>query len=232
MVDVSIVSPVHNEEMNLPEFVQRVSKVMRAYGKSWELLLVNDASTDSSLQVIQNLAKKNVHIKGVSHSKRMGQTGCFRTGFGIASGKVIITIDSDLQVFPEDISLFLEKMDSGYDVVNGIRENRQHPFWIKLASRFYNSLMLIFFNSPVFDAASNFTAVKAPLVKNLKLIGNDHRYIIPIVQRRGARKIGEVVVRHQIRKGGKSKYKVLPKYVKGTAELFSAWFRVVTGRYD
>jgi len=103
---------------------------------------------------------------------------------------------------------------------------------MKFASRVYNTLMLVFFNSPVFDAASNFTSVRSNFVKDLRLRDNDHRYLIPIAQRKGAKKIGEVVVRHQIRKGGKSKYKALPKYIKGTPEIFLAWLRIRSGRYD
>lgn len=232
MVEVSIISPVHNEESDLKEFIQRVRKVMLASRKSWEFLLINDASTDRSLKIIEGFSKKDKRIKHFSHRTCQGQTGCFRTAFSLATGKFFLTMDADLQVLPEDIPLFLEKMDAGYDLVNGIRENRQHPFWMKLASRFYNMLMLVFFNSPVFDAASNFTSVKAEFVKGLKLVGNDHRYLIPMVQRRNARKIGEVVVRHQVRKSGKSKYRSLPKYIKGFPEIFLAWFRIKSGKYD
>jgi glycosyltransferase involved in cell wall biosynthesis len=232
MIEISVISPVHNEQENLYEFVRRVTSVMRSYGKTWELVLVNDASTDNSLKVMKEISKKNRNVKYFSHKKQMGQTACFRTAFNEASGKILLTMDSDLQVMPEDIPLFLEKMYSGYDLVNGIRENRQHPFWMKLASRIYNTLMLVFFNSPVFDAASNFTAVRAGFVKGLKLTDNDHRYLIPIVQRRGAKKIGEVVVKHEIRRRGKSKYKALPKYIKGAPEIILAWLRIRSGRYD
>jgi len=232
MIAVSIISPVHNEEENLSEFISRVTKVMKASGKTWELLLINDASTDNSLEILKRFSQKNKQIRYVSHTRCMGQTACFQTAFKIASGKIFLTMDSDIQVLPEDIPMFLEKMDAGYDLVNGIRENRQHPFWMKFASRVYNTLMLVFFNSPVFDAASNFTSVRSNFVKDLRLRDNDHRYLIPIAQRKGAKKIGEVVVRHQIRKGGKSKYKALPKYIKGTPEIFLAWLRIRSGRYD
>ena len=92
--------------------------------------------------------------------------------------------------------------------------------------------MLILFDCPVFDAASNYTAVDSRFVKGLKLINNDHRYLIPITQRRGAKKIGEVVVRHLMRKHGKSKYKSLPKYIRGGPEVFFAWARIRRGDYS
>jgi len=141
-------------------------------------------------------------------------------------------MDGDLQVFPEDLPLFVEKIRKGYDVVNGIREHRQHSFVLRFASRVYNTLMLIFFNVPVIDAASNFSAFKAKFVKGLKLIDNDHRYIIPIVMKKGAKRIGEIVVRHTERKGGKSKYKTLIKFIKGGPEIILAWFRIKLGRYN
>jgi hypothetical protein len=117
-------------------------------------------------------------------------------------------------------------------VVNGIREHRKHKFWLRFASRFYNMLMLLFFNCPVLDAASNYTAFRRDLVRGLPLRGNDHRYLIPMVVRRGAERIGEVVVRHSDRTKGKSKYKVSAKFLKGGPEIIRVWFRIKRGVYD
>lgn len=229
---ISVVSPVHNEARNLDEFISRIRKVMKSLGLKWELILVNDASTDGSAEILRKWSLKDKRVVVFSHRRCMGQTGSFRTGFNNARGSMVITMDADLQVLPEDIPLFARKIESGYDVVNGIRENRQHPFWMKLASRFYNILMLVFFRSPVFDAASNFTAFRTRYVKGLPLRDNDHRYIIPIAMRRGAARIGEVIVAHHARKHGKSKYTALPKYLRGFPELFVAWLRIRSGKYD
>lgn len=233
MIKVSVLSPIRNEEHVIKELVSRVTKVMNSnYGCNWELIMVNDSSTDNSKNVIEQLAKKNRNLVILNHKKSMGQTGCFKTGFDNAKGDIIVTIDGDLQLCPEDIPKFVGKIKKGYDVVNAIREHRAHPFWIKLASRIYNVLMLILFDSPVVDAASNFTAFRARFVKNLPLRDNDHRYIIPITIRRGAKKIGEVIVEHKGRHYGKSKYKSLPKYIKGFPEIFIAWSRIKMGFYD
>jgi len=166
-----------------------------------------------------------------SHDTRSGQTGCFQTGFNKALGENVITIDSDLQVFPEDIPLLINRMQEGYELVNAIRNKRKHHPLIVISSKTYNVLMKIFFNCPVKDAASNYTAIKTEFVKNIKLVDNDHRYLIPIVQRRGLSKISEVEVRHAERKKGKAKYGV-SKAITGFPELVKAWLRIRKGFYD
>lgn len=233
MVQISIVIPICNEEENLRELTNRVNSVMtKCCKKNWELLLVDDDSSDNSLKVMQELAKKYKNIRALHRTKKGGQTGCFKMGFDNAKGRIIITMDGDLQVLPEDLPLFVDKMKKGYDVVNAIREHRKHIFSLRLLSRIYNLLMLLLFNCPVIDAASNYTAFKANLVKNLKLTDNDHRYIIPIVVKRGAKTIGEVVIQHKDRKEGKSKYKGLTKFIQGGPEIILAWLRVKSGRYN
>ncbi|MBU0758607.1 MAG: glycosyltransferase family 2 protein [Nanoarchaeota archaeon] len=233
MKKVSVISPVHNEDTVIRELVDRTTNVMkRNYGNSWEYIIVDDISTDGTQIIMKSIVKNNPNIRYIRLTKRGGQTGCFKKGFDKARGKIVITIDGDLQLMPEDIPLFVDKMDRGYDIVNGIREHRQHDFGLRLASRIYNLLMLLFFNCPVLDAASNYTAFKRKYIKNLNLIKNDHRYIIPICVRRGATEIGEVVVQHRDRKGGKSKYRTFNKFYKGGPEIIAAWFRLRRGRYD
>lgn len=229
----SIIAPMKNERGSLKELVKRVSQVMDKRCKgSWELLLIDDASDDGSGEMMDALAKKDRRIRVFHHQRTRGQTGSFRTGFREAKGDVVLTIDGDLQMPPEAIPLFIDKIEAGDDVVNAIRSHRKHPYWIKLASRIYNVLLFVLFDSPVFDGASNFTAFRRRFVKDLPLQGNDHRYIIPIAMRRGARNIGEEVVDHQARGTGKSKYKALPKYLRGAPEILAAWLRIKSGRYD
>lgn len=202
------------------------------YGTDWEFLLVDDVSTDKTAEIIKRTIPDYPNVKYIPLKKRGGQTGCFKAGFDKAKGKIVITMDGDLQVLPEDIPLFVEKMRQGYDVVNGIREHRQHNFGLRLASRIFNLLMLLLFNCPVLDAASNFTSFKSKFIKNLRLTDNDHRYIIPIAVRRGAKRIGEVVIQHRQRKAGKPKYKLSKKAIKGGPEIILAWMRYKSGRYD
>jgi glycosyltransferase involved in cell wall biosynthesis len=230
---VSIVSPERNEKDCLEELVERVSAVMSAHFRAgdWEYIVVDDASTDGSDELLERLAKKNPNLRPCFHGERRGQTGCFKTGFDAAKGDYAITMDADLQLFPEDLPLFFEKIEQGFELVNAIRVGRKHPLPMKVASRLYNFLMWLFFRCPVSDAASNFTAIKTGYVKGLYLTDNDHRYIIAIVMSRGLKKIAEVGVRHNARKSGKSKYSAMPKYVRGFPEIFRAYGRIRSGRY-
>src|SRR3989339_1015126 len=139
---ISIVVPVYNEEGSLFELAERVNKTMLShYGNDWELLLVDDLSTDKSPEIIKELEKEYKNIKGLKNRKKGGQTGCFQTGFDNSKGEITITMDGDLQVFPEDIPFFVEKINDGCDIVNGIREHRKHIFPLRLLSRIYNLLM-------------------------------------------------------------------------------------------
>ncbi|MFH1978387.1 MAG: glycosyltransferase family 2 protein [Candidatus Aenigmatarchaeota archaeon] len=234
MTKVTVISPVHNEEDVLKELIARTTKTLKKHYKNdWEFIIIDDVSTDKTPEIMKSLAKKNSNISYVRLEKRGGQTGCFKAGFDKANGRIVITIDGDLQLLPEDIPLLVDKMDLGYDLVNAIREHRKHDFGLRFASRIYNILMLIFFNCPVLDAASNYTAFRKKYIKNLDLIGNDHRYMIPICVRRGATKIGEIVVQHRERKSGKSKYgKILRKFARGGPEIIRAWIRWKRGKYD
>ncbi len=234
-IKVSVVAPAYNESGNLPEFVRRTEATLsKAVGNSgWELLVIDDCSRDNTAEVLGSLKKKYPNLRPINHTKNRGQTGCFDTGFKAARGKIIITMDSDLEVYPEDLPMFIKKMDDGADITNGIRTNRKHTFAINFASRIYNILMFLLFKSQVYDAASNYTSFKAEFVKGINLKHNDHRYIIPIAQRRGAKEIDEAIIRHDFRKSGISKYKAINKFISGLFEIIYAWFRIqVLKDYD
>lgn len=197
----------------------------------WEALAVDDCSTDDSLAVLRREAARLPNLRVLAHDVNKGQTGAFETGFAHARAPIVVTMDADLQVLPEDVPRLLDAMARGYDVVNAIRMKRQHEPLIRVSSRFYNLLMRLFFRSPVTDAASNFTAFRTEHVQGVHLVENDHRYIIPIAQRRGARRVTEVPVRHEARRHGRSKYG-LSKALTGTPELLRAWRRLQAGFYD
>ncbi len=229
---ITVVCPVYNEEDNLRELAMRIRRTLDShYGKnSWELILADDHSTDASWAVAQSLGQEDARIHPVLNPVRSGQTGGFATGFRHASGKIVVTMDADLQVLPEDIPLLVDEMDKGFDLVNAVRAKRQHDPAIKLASRIYNLLMKLFFESPVSDAASNFTAIHAEYLQELPLVANDHRYLIPILQNRGLKRISEVAVRHKERARGKSKYSLM-KAVTGFPELLAVYVRIRKGVY-
>lgn len=237
-LQVSIIFPVCNEEDNLEELVNRCSQVLKNYyqiadlenQREFELILVDDGSCDRSLEIFKRLASFHSFVKFLHHEVSRGQTGAFKSGFDEARGKIIITMDADLEVLPEDIPLFLNKMKEGHEMVNAVRADRRHERLINLQSKIYNILMRIFFSSPFKDNASNYTALLSSYAKNLPLTDNDHRYLYPIFKSRGLKKCAEVEVRHQLRKKGVSKYSRL-KAIKSGFEIIPAYIRVKTGYY-
>lgn len=237
---VSIVTPLHNEERNLEELVQRIAATLEAWraarpGAEWEHLACDDHSTDGSLALLRKLAETNPRLRPLQNPRRSGQTGGFETGFRHAAGDVIVTLDADLQNYPEDIPLLLEPLEAGrLDLTNAVRLGRRHSLPMILISRGGNLLIRSLLTCPVSDAASNFTALPARLARELTLVENDHRYLIPILVRRGLDpgRIGDIGTRHAARKHGASKYKVLKKALSGIPELFRFRRRLKAGFYD
>jgi len=235
-LELSVIFPALNEAENLPELVRRTTETLnKLYDTSqWEMLIINDYSRDNTLEVAQQLLRSYKNLKIFTHRKRRGQGGAFETGFAQASGRIVVTMDADLQVFPEDVPKLLSKIQAGYDVVNANRSReitRALPsiseFSLVLASMIYNRLMRLCYHIPLQDFASNFTAIRAEYVNGLRLGRNDNRYIIPIVAKiRGAQKLTEVLVRTQERRRGKTKYSVAKKFLLGLPEFLNALWRI------
>jgi len=233
MSKISIVCPVCNEKDNLEELVMRIFAVLASYESpsDMELILVDDASTDESLFAMYDLAARFCNITVVCHRKRLGQGVALSSGFRVAKGDVVITMDADLQVFPEDIPFFIAKIKEGYDLVNGIRVRRKEKLFFRVCSKIFTLLVNVTFGVSLRDAASNFTAVKKDFVKNLTFVANDHRFIVPILHRRGALRIAEVNIRHSTRNKGKSKYSLF-KPIIAVPEFVAFYFRLKSGFYD
>lgn len=237
---VSVVTPIHNESSNIPELIDRIEKTMEAWraqgnGRDWEHLACDDHSSDGSLDLLRKLAATHPRLRPVQNPKRSGQTGGFETGFRHATGDVIVTMDADLQNQPEDIPILLKPIDDGkLDLVNAIRTRRQHAGSLIAISKLGNYLIRWLMVCPVSDAASNFTALKASYAKNLALVENDHRYVIPIFVHRGMdpKRIGEANTRHEARKHGASKYSAIRKALTGFPELLRCKKRLKQGFYD
>jgi len=240
---VSVVTPIHNEVPNIPELVERIAKTMEAWralapageGREWEHLACDDHSTDESLALLKKLAETNPRLRPIQNPKRSGQTGGFETGFRNATGDVIVTMDADLQNMPEDIPVLLKPIEEGrLDLVNAIRMRRQHGTSLIAISKLGNYLIRWFMTCPVTDAASNFTALKASYARDLTLVENDHRYVIPILVHRGMdpKRIGDAPTRHEARKHGASKYSAFRKALTGFPELLRCKKRMRAGFYD
>jgi len=231
-IDISIVIPFHNEEDSLKILVPELLKEIRNINKSFEIIFVDDVSTDKSLDVVKNNISNDNLIEIIQLKKRGGQTGCYKEAFKKSDGKYILRMDSDLQDDPRDLKKFVDKMDQGSGLIMGLRECRKHSRIIRFASGVYDLLILVLFNSPLHSNSGSYVAFKSELVKNIPFRKNDHRYLPLIAIKRGAKNISEVFVRHNQRKYGKSKYHPITKLIFGIPEVLRFLFRYIIGIYD
>jgi len=230
--DISIVIPFHNEEESLKKLIPSLIETTHSLDKSFEIIFINDVSSDNSLEVVRQFKEKFDEIKILQLKKRGGQTGCYKKAFAEAKGDYIIRMDSDLQDDPRDLPKFIKRIEEGSELVMGLREARKHKKTLRFASLVYDMIILLLFNSPLHSNSGSYIAFKADLVKNIPWHKNDHRYIPLIAMRRGAKNIREVFVRHGERKWGESKYKPVKKLIFGIPEVFLFLFRYLTGVYD
>jgi glycosyltransferase involved in cell wall biosynthesis len=202
----SVVIPAYNEEENVPILYEKLKKVLDGLGQDYEIIFVDDGSTDGTYQRLKQLAEKDSRLKVIRFKRNYGQTAAMSAGFEHAKGDVIITLDADLQNDPEDIPLLLEKLKEGYHVVSGWRKDRKDPFLSrKLPSMVANWLISKITGVHLHDYGCTLKAYRAEVVKDLELFGDMHRFLPALTKRRGA-KITEVVVRHHPRMFGRSKY--------------------------
>ena len=205
-LELSIILPLYNEEENLAPLCEEIKAVMDKLNRSYEIVLVDDGSTDASPSVAKGLAQKNQQIKIVQFTRNYGQTAAIAAGFQHASGKIVIPLDSDGQNDPASIPDLLKKLDEGYDVVSGIRANRK-DHWLKrkLPSFLANALISKMTGVSLKDYGCTLKAYRAEYIDNISLYGEMHRFIPALAKMAGA-KITEIPVRHRARLHGISKY--------------------------
>ncbi len=202
---VSIVVPLYNEEENVAPLYESLKSVMDAEGKNYELIFVDDGSSDKTLQLIKELAEKDAKVKPLSFRRNFGQTAAFAAGFDHAKGDVIVTIDGDLQNDPKDIPPMLSLIGE-YDIVSGWRRNRKDSFFSRrLPSMLANYLISKVTGVSLHDYGCSLKAYKADVVKNIELYGEMHRFIPAVASWYGV-KIAEVETTHYPRQRGESKY--------------------------
>ncbi|RUM58287.1 MAG: glycosyltransferase [Persephonella sp.] len=205
-VELSIVIPIYNEEENLPILYEKLKSVLDNLGKSYEIILVDDGSTDRSWEIIKEFAEKDKHVVGVNFRKNFGQTAAMSAGFQMARGDVIITMDGDLQNDPEDIPKLLEVLNNGYDIVSGWRKDRKDTFLTRtLPSRIANWLISRTTGVHLHDYGCSLKAYRSEVAKRLDYYGEMHRFLPALAKSVGA-KITEIPVKHHPRIYGKSKY--------------------------
>jgi len=222
--DISVVIPLYNEEESLPELCEWISRVMQTHGFTYEVLLVDDGSTDSSWQIVKNLAAGNPYIKGIKFNRNFGKSAALNTGFKASNGKVVITMDADLQDSPDEIpDLYKMINEGGYDMVSGWKKKRHDPISKTIPSKFFNYVTRKISGIKLHDFNCGLKAYKGQLVKHIDVYGEMHRYIPVIAKWNGYLKIGEKVVEHRERKYGTTKFG-LERFINGFLDLLSITF--------
>jgi dolichol-phosphate mannosyltransferase len=229
---VSIVLPIHNEQESLPVLIPKLISSTNDLPFESEIICVDDSSTDNSYSILKEFHPESKKIQIIKLRKRGGQTGCYKVAFNKAKGKYIIRMDSDGQDDPDDLKRFVEFIQKGADIIIGLRGCRKHNRMLRFATYIYDIIILLIFNSPLHSNSGSFIAFKSCYVKDIRFRNNDHRYLPIIAIRRGARDIREVIVSHNERLGGKSKYKTLSKLFLGIFEIFLLLIRIKSGYYD
>lgn len=224
-MDISVVVPLFNEAESLPELEKWIARVMKENGFTYEIIFVNDGSTDDSWQVIKKLAEKNPCVKGVSFRRNYGKSPALNTGFGHARGDVVITMDADLQDSPDEIpELYRMITEDGYHLVSGWKQKRYDPLSKTIPTKLFNATARkVSGIKNLHDFNCGLKAYKKEVVKNIEVYGDMHRYIPYLAKNAGYDRIGEKVVHHQARKYGKSKFG-LDRFVNGYLDLMTLWF--------
>lgn len=223
-MDVSVIVPVFNEDESLPELAGWIDRVCSANTLSYEVIMVDDGSSDSSWKVIGNLAAGNPALKGIRFRRNHGKAAALHTGFAAAEGEVVITMDADLQDSPEEIPSLVKMIrDEGFDLVSGWKKKRYDPFIKRITSRFYNRTARWSSGIKLHDFNCGLKAYRNEVIKSIEVYGEMHRYIPMLAKEAGFRKIGEKVVSHQARKYGVTKYG-LDRFVKGYLDLLTIGF--------
>src|SRR6201992_965412 len=228
-MEVSIVIPVYNEDESLPELCSWIERVMKENALSYEVILVDDGSTDRSWEVINHLRASNPHIKGIKFQRNYGKSAALNEGFKVAHGDVVITMDADMQDSPDEIPA-LRKMilEDRYDMVSGWKKVRHDPISKTLPSKFFNWTTARVSKIPLHDFNCGLKAYRNKVVKSIEVYGEMHRYIPVIAKWSGFKKIGEKVVQHRARKYGYTKFGGLGRGLKGLLDLASITF---VGKY-
>lgn len=224
-MDISVIVPLYNEEESLPELQAWIDRVMKKNEFNYEVIYINDGSTDGSWQIIEQLKAKYSTVRGVKFRKNYGKSPALFCGFERAKGEVIITMDADLQDSPEEIpALYHMITKEGYDLVSGWKKKRYDPLSKTLPTKLFNATARSISGiRNLHDFNCGLKAYRKEVVKNIEVYGEMHRYIPYIAKNAGFEKIGEKVVHHQARKYGVTKFG-FSRFINGYLDLITLWF--------
>lgn len=225
-MDISVVVPLFNEEESIPELFAWIERVMKANGFTYEVIFVNDGSTDRSWEIIEQLKAQSPLVKGIKFRRNYGKSPALYCGFGQAEGDVIITMDADLQDSPDEIpELYRMITEDGYDLVSGWKQKRYDPLSKTIPTKLFNATARkVSGIKNLHDFNCGLKAYRKAVVKNIEVYGEMHRYIPYLAKNAGFKKIGEKVVHHQARKFGKTKFGGVNRFFNGYLDLISLWF--------
>ena len=226
-MDISVVIPLYNEDESLPELFLWIKRVMEENSFTYEVIFVNDGSTDRSWEVINGLHEKNQEtVHGIKFRRNYGKSPALYCGFERAKGDVVITMDADLQDSPDEIpELYRMITQDGYDLVSGYKQKRYDPLSKTIPTKLFNATARkVSGIHNLHDFNCGLKAYRNDVIKNIEVYGEMHRYIPYLAKNAGFCKIGEKTVQHQARKFGKSKFMGLNRFVNGYLDLLSLWF--------
>lgn len=230
-MDISVIVPLFNEEESLPELHAWIQRVMNANGFSYEIIFVNDGSTDNSWSIIEELHRKDEHVHGIKFRRNYGKSPALYCGFKAAKGDVVITMDADLQDSPDEIpGLFRMITEDKFDLVSGYKQKRYDPLSKTLPTKLFNATARkISGVHNLHDFNCGLKAYRRDVVKNIEVYGEMHRYIPYLAKEAGFDRIEEKVVHHQARKYGKSKFGI-NRFFNGYLDLLTLWFLTNFGK--
>ena len=224
-MDISVIVPLYNEEESLPELYAWIQRVMEKNGFTYEVIFVNDGSTDRSWEIIEGLAAQSEQAKGIKFRRNYGKSPALYCGFERAQGDVVITMDADLQDSPDEIpELYRMITEDGYDLVSGYKKKRYDPLSKTIPTKLFNATARAVSGiKNLHDFNCGLKAYRRDVIKNIEVYGEMHRYIPYLAKNAGFSKIGEKVVQHQARKYGVTKFG-LNRFVNGYLDLITLWF--------
>lgn len=233
-MNISVIVPLYNEDESLPELYAWIDRVMKANNFSYEVIFVNDGSTDRSWDVIRELSEKSENVKGIKFRRNYGKSPALYCGFAAAQGDVVITMDADLQDSPDEIpELYRMIVEEGYDLVSGYKQNRKKgdPLSKTIPTKLFNATARqVSGIHNLHDFNCGLKAYRKEVVKNIEVYGEMHRYIPYLAKNAGFSKIGEKPVHHQARKFGTSKFMGWNRFVNGYLDLLTLWFLSTFGK--
>ena len=223
-MNISVVIPLLNEEESLPELESWIRKVMGENNFSYEIIMVDDGSTDNSWQIIEQLAATNPNVKGIKFRRNYGKSAGLNVGFEAAEGDVVITMDADLQDSPDEIpELYRMITEDKFDLISGWKKKRYDPITKTVPTKLYNAAARRISGIKLHDFNCGLKAYRKEVVKNIEVYGEMHRYIPLLAKWAGFNKIGEKVVQHQARKYGVTKFG-LNRFINGPLDMLSITF--------